>query len=121
MGRFFESRAITLSIVLLVLLIRLAKAQETIVEGKVTDSNSGDPIPFVNVVFKATTIGATTDFDGHFRIKTSTAVDSITVTYIGYKPRHKSVKRGTIQVINIQLEEDIIKLQEVVLFLCRRM
>lgn len=90
-------------------------AQETIVQGKVTDANSGDPIPFVNVVFKGTSIGATTDFDGNFLIKTSQPADSVTASYIGYKLRSKPVKPGTRQTVNFQLVEDVVNLQEVVI------
>ncbi len=89
-------------------------AQETIVKGKVTDANSGDPIPFVNVVFKGTTIGATTDFDGKYMIKTSTPTDSLFASYIGYKPKHKIVVKGITQTIDFQIEEDIQQLAEVV-------
>lgn len=114
MRRFFWPRIVNISILLTFLFIGLAQAQETIVEGKITDSNTGDPIPFANVIFKGTTSGATTNFEGHFRIKTTTHVDSITATYIGYKPRTKVIKKGIKQVVNIQLDEDITKLQEVV-------
>ncbi len=115
MIRFFGFRAVGLPLFLLFLVVHLSKAQETIVEGKVTDSNSGDPIPFVNVVFKGTTIGATTDFDGRYKIKTASLVDSITASYIGYKSRKKVIIRGSKQVVNIQLVEDITKLQEIVI------
>jgi hypothetical protein len=67
----------------------LANAQETIVQGKVTDAASGDPIPFANVVFKGTSIGSTTDFDGNFLIKTQHPTDTIIASYIGYKSRSK--------------------------------
>ena len=118
MKRFFGLRVVCLPPALLVFLLlglASAQAQETIVEGKVTDSNSGDPIPFANVIFKGTTYGATTDFDGHFRIRTLGKVDSIHASYIGYKPRTKSIKRGIKQVVNIQLQEDVTNLQEVVI------
>ena len=88
---------------------------ETIVQGKVTDATSGDPIPFVNVVFKGTSIGATTDFDGNFLIKTNQPADSVTASYIGYKSRTKAIKSGTKQTVNFQLAEDIVNLQEVVI------
>ncbi len=93
------------------------RAQETIVSGKVTDASTGDPIPFVNVVFKGTSIGMTTDFDGKFRIKALALQkgDSITATYIGYKPRSKKIRRGITQVVNIQLQEDVTNLQEIVI------
>lgn len=92
----------------------LANAQETIVQGKVTDATSGDPIPFANVVFKGTSIGSTTDFDGNFLIKTQNPTDSLIASYIGYKSRSKVVKRGVQQTINFQLAEDVTNLQEVI-------
>jgi len=90
-------------------------AQETKVTGKVIDAGSGDPVPFANVVFKGTTIGATTDFDGNFTISTYSPSDSIQASYVGYLSKAKAVKRGVSQVINFQLTEDIISLQEVVI------
>ena len=92
----------------------ICQAQETIVRGKITDANSGDPIPYVNVIFQETTIGATSDFDGNYELKTTSPGDSIVVSYIGYKVKKKAVTKGISQVINVQLEEDITKLQEVV-------
>lgn len=99
----------------LVSISNLLLAQETIVQGKVTDAESGDPIPFANVVFKGTSIGVTTDFDGNFLLKTSHPTDSIVVSYIGYHPRTKQIKKGVKQVINVQLAEEITNLQEVVI------
>lgn len=94
--------------------IFLVNAQETVVQGKVTDATSGDPIPFANVVFKGTSIGATTDFDGNFLIKTHNPTDTLVASYIGYKSRSKVVKRDVQQTINFQLEEAITNLQEVI-------
>lgn len=91
-------------------------AQETIVTGKVTDASSGDPIPFVNVVFGGTTVGGTTDFDGNYSIKTNQPADSVIASYIGYKHRTKVLKPGVRQVVNFQLEEEVINLQEVVVY-----
>ena len=90
-------------------------AQETIIQGKVIDAASGDPIPFANIVFKGTSIGTTSDFDGNYLLKTTKPTDSIFASYIGYKPRHKAIKKGVKQVINFQLEEDVTKLQEIVI------
>lgn len=92
----------------------ISYAQETIVSGKVIDSNSGDPIPFANVVFTNTNIGVTTDFEGNFILKTNTRVDSLSVSYIGYKKRTKQILPGRKQIVNFQLVEDVINLQEVV-------
>jgi hypothetical protein len=102
------------SITLVLLSVSASLAQETIIRGKVTDAGSGDPLPFVNVVFKGTSIGGTTDFDGKFVIRALKPTDSVIASYIGYKARAKKIKKGVDQVINFQLEEELTNLQEVV-------
>lgn len=87
---------------------------QTVVKGKVTDATSGDPLPFANVVFRGTTIGTTTDFEGNFTVKTTAQVDSLVVTNIGYIKRTKAIVMGTTQTVNFQLQEDVTSLQEVV-------
>jgi Family of unknown function (DUF5686)/CarboxypepD_reg-like domain len=105
-----------ISLLVLVAVQGSLMAQETIVQGKVTDAASGDPLPFVNVFFKGTSIGSTTDFDGNYLIKTANATDSLIASYVGYRPRSKAVARGTKQVINFQLTEEMIGLQEVIVY-----
>ena len=113
--RFFRFKEVLRGLFLFWILLPVAGlAQQTIVKGKVTDAASGDPIPFVNIIFENTTIGGTTDFDGNFTIKTSTPGDSLIASYIGYIAKKKYVTKGNEQVINFQLEEDVTKLQEVV-------
>ncbi|MDQ2657984.1 MAG: DUF5686 and carboxypeptidase regulatory-like domain-containing protein, partial [Bacteroidota bacterium] len=87
---------------------------QTVVKGKVTDALSGDPIPFANIIFKGTTHGGTTDFDGNFTVRTTSDADSLVVSYIGYTTRVKKVQRGIAQVINFQLQEEVTALQEIV-------
>ncbi|UII19069.1 DUF5686 and carboxypeptidase-like regulatory domain-containing protein [Fulvivirga ligni] len=90
-----------------------AYSQSIAVTGKVTDANSGDPIPFANVVFKGTDIGTTTDFEGYYKLQTTKKVDSLSVSYIGYISKTKAVM-GPTQRLDFQLEEDVVNLQEVV-------
>jgi hypothetical protein len=101
-------------LILFISLSILSTAQETVVQGKVTDARSGDPIPFVNVYFKGTQIGMTTDFDGNYLISTKTPTDSLVAGFVGFKARIKFVQQGITQTINFQLEEDITTLQTVV-------
>lgn len=109
------SPRIWLLIALLALSISAAYSQ-IVVKGKVTDAASGDPIPFANLIFKGTTIGTTTDFDGNYTLKAGVPVDSLVASYLGYKTRSKKVERGVAsQVINIQLEEQATALQEVII------
>ncbi len=91
-----------------------AIAQTTVVKGRVTDANTGEPIPFVNVFFPKTKVGTVTDFDGNYLITTDRADDSICARYLGYKMRTKFVYKGKSQELNIQLEASGYELKEVV-------
>ncbi len=90
-------------------------AQVTTIKGKITDASSGDPIPFVNVVFKGTSIGTTTDFEGNYELTTANPTDSLIASYIGYRSRSKPVIKNVSQTINFQLLEESTRLREVVI------
>jgi hypothetical protein len=95
------------------LMLSTAALSQVIVKGKITDAGSGDPIPYANVIFKGTTIGTTTDFDGNYSLRPNIPVDSLVVSCLGYKTRTKKVSPGS-QVINFQMEEAATNLQEIV-------
>jgi hypothetical protein len=91
-------------------------AQETIIKGKVTDAETGEALPFVNVFYKGTVSGVSTDFDGYYQIRSAAPNDSLVASYIGYLPKTKHVKKGESQTINFQLSADVVTLGEVVVF-----
>jgi hypothetical protein len=103
-----------ISLILSLLALTHFGYSQTLVKGKITDANSGDPIPFANIIFKGTTIGTTTDFEGNYSVRSNIPVDSITASYLGYKPRTKKVEKVAQQVINFQLDEAVTNLQEIV-------
>jgi hypothetical protein len=105
----------TFLLITICLFSNCALGQETIVRGKITDANSGDPIPYANVIFQGTSIGINSDFDGNYVLKTKTPSDTVVVSYIGYKVKKKFITKGITQVVNFQIEEDITSLQEVVI------
>jgi hypothetical protein len=111
----FSIKFFSLFISSLFLIVGFVQAQETTIQGKVIDAASGDPIPFANIIFKGTSIGTTTDFEGNYLLKTSNPADSILASYIGYKPRTKAIVKSIKQTVNFQLEEDVTSLQEVVI------
>jgi hypothetical protein len=54
--------------------------------GSVTDSLSGEPIPFVNVFIASSTIGGATDAQGRFALpKVKAGIYEIVVSYVGYQ------------------------------------
>lgn len=88
--------------------------QTTKVRGKISDASTGEPLPFVNVSFRNSTIGTITDFNGTFFLETRTPTDSLIVSYIGYQRKALRIQKNTYQDLAIKLEPDNIKLAEVV-------
>ncbi|MDD5570080.1 MAG: DUF5686 family protein [Bacteroidales bacterium] len=90
-------------------------SQQTIINGKITDSKTNEPIAFVDVYFKNTYTGVRTDFEGNYEIKTNNVSDSVTASFLGYISISKPVKKGETQTINFQLEPSSFNLNEVVI------
>jgi hypothetical protein len=81
----------------------------------VTDLLTNEPIPFANVTFKGTTTGASANMDGAYVIETSRPGDSLTASFIGYKPVTLKIAKGKTQVINFSLSVNRMQLNEVVI------
>ena len=111
-----KSRLTVGGVVVFFLITLSLKAQQTIISGKVTDAQTGDPVPFANIVLGGTSIGATTDFAGHYEISTIAQVDSIVASYIGYQTKAKAITFGKSRVINFQLQEEIMSLEDVIFY-----
>lgn len=87
-------------------------AQNTI-GGTVLDKVTGQPIAGVNVNVQGSPTGASTDFDGKFRLSNVKKGDKIVFSYIGYKA--ETVLFSNQQSISVALEEDSSQLKEVVI------
>ena len=81
------------------------------VSGQVTDAESGEPIPGVNIVVRGTTTGTVTDNDGNYSLDAPDGA-VLVFSFIGYQTAEVAV--GSQSVINIQLEVDVESLEEVV-------
>lgn len=89
----------------------LANAQEIEVKGKVTDSESREILPGVNILVKGTTRGTTTDANGEFKLNVSPNATLI-LSFIGYQTLEAPVNNQTI--LNFSLVADAKSLEEVV-------
>ncbi|WP_445736589.1 SusC/RagA family TonB-linked outer membrane protein [Mariniflexile sp.] len=86
-------------------------AQNKTVTGQVVSATDNIPIPGVNVIVLNTTRGTTTDFDGGFKIDVKNG-EVLQFSYIGFVTQTQAIKDQ--KTINISLQEDIAKLDEVV-------
>ncbi len=93
--------------------LSVAQAQ-TKVRGTVTDGETGEPLPFVNIVFKGTTIGTISDVDGNFFIQAHVDSDTLEFSMMGYTPYFYKVNKESFQEINVVLDADNYELGEIV-------
>lgn len=100
---------------LLVLPFEPVVAQVTKVRGKITDATTGEPMPFVNVYFKGTTVGATSDLDGFYSLEARNATDTIVASSVGYAVARKMILKNRYQEINFALLPNTTNLAEVVI------
>jgi hypothetical protein len=92
----------------------ILQAQTYTISGKVFDSESKEPLPFVPVLIKGTTVGSTTDFDGNYSITTDKLGDSLVSTYVSYKKLSRAISRGVNQTVNMPMVLEGVNLLEVV-------
>lgn len=95
-------------------MVWVANAQNTQIKGTVTDSITGETLPFVSLILEGTTIGTTTDDDGKFSLSTPSKVQTLVVSYLGYTEKKIHIVTGKTNNLNILLAPSTINLNEVV-------
>lgn len=101
---------------LLVLPISVAWAQQGTVQGTVTDANTGESIPGVNVRLVETQRGAATNAQGQFSIeRVSPGTYTLQATFVGYQTRQREidVSAGETTTVNLQLQPGAVELEAV--------
>ena len=102
-----------LSLLCLILYAGAAFSQVSI-SGKVTDANSGESLPGVNVLIKGTTNGTLTDIEGNYSINASDG-NVLQFSFVGFITSEVTVSNSAENTIyNVTLSEDITNLEEVV-------
>jgi iron complex outermembrane receptor protein len=87
---------------------------QTAVTGTVTDIDTAEPIPGVNIRIVGKSIGTSTDFDGKFSLNVSEELPfSLEITSVGYENQVLEVTEID-QVLEISLHENHTSLDEVV-------
>lgn len=110
--KFFSAKKMILLLLVLVINSAFAGSQQALVTGKITDLNSGAPLPGVNIIIKGTTKGVSSNFDGTYSIDVSSPKDVLVFSFLGYTAQEISV--GNNKNINIKLAESTQQLDEMV-------
>jgi outer membrane receptor for ferrienterochelin and colicin len=92
--------------------------------GRVTDAQSGEPLPGVNVVIEGTTMGAATDLEGRYMIlNVPPGTYSLSASMIGYAKRTVTSVKVSIDLttkVDFALEQEAIQLGEEVVIVAEQ-
>ena len=96
-----------------------AVIDSTLLQCYVVDWQTGDRIPYANAVYRNLKLGALSDADGHFSIARKVG-EQLTITAVGYKPRHIKITAHTSRELKVTLIADSKQLQGIVVKAKRR-
>ncbi|HEX6983233.1 MAG TPA: SusC/RagA family TonB-linked outer membrane protein [Balneolaceae bacterium] len=88
------------------------QAQQRTITGMVTDAESGNTLPGVNVFVRGTTVGTSTDANGRYELTVPADADTLTFTFIGFEQHHELINNRT--VIDVALQPSVETFGEVV-------
>jgi len=96
---------------LIVLLVAgMGFAHSQTLSGKITDSETGEPLPGAQVFVKGTFVGTTTDVSGSYSLDVDGSV-TVVIAYIGYKTQEVTTSGGS---GDFAMEPDVLRQDEVV-------
>ncbi|RKY66860.1 MAG: hypothetical protein DRP97_07820, partial [Candidatus Latescibacterota bacterium] len=85
--------------------IEKQKDQTFVVSGRVIDSETGDPVPGVNILVRGEDHGTVSDLSGNFTLKVNRETIPLTFVLNGYEETEKTLQSGKKQVILIKRKD----------------
>lgn len=90
------------------------RSTQLVFEGTVSDSLSGEGLPYATVYNHSTNTASITNTEGYFKLGIQSWSDSVVISYIGYVNKTISLIRSK-KSYNIWLKENIYQLSEVII------
>lgn len=85
---------------------------QTTVSGSVTDQETGELLPGVNITVKGMQLGTSTDENGSYNLNVTSLQDTLVFSYVGYVRQEVPIQDRT--TINIALSPDVQQLEDIV-------
>ena len=114
---YSKSRCLkTMIVTLLTIFLYTDVYCQSIIKGKVVDSQNKEPLAFVNILFNGDTqSGTITDIDGRFSYRSPKKIKSLTCSYVGYEQKTFSLDSfDDSEDLLIELSPSTFLLQEIV-------
>lgn len=111
-------RILSISILLICSVVSLALAQTGKITGRVTDADTGEPLPGVNIILEGTQQGAASDADGYYTIvNVSPGTYTVRASFIGYAQtsvQNVNVNIDLTTTVNFELQPEALTGEEVI-------
>lgn len=86
------------------------------IQGKITDSTTGEPLAFANVIFNENpNLQTSSDINGHFSFASRQNITRLKCSYVGYLRVEMEVDAATEKTIHIALAPNVNTLNEVII------
>ena len=90
-------------------------AEETIIVGDIVNETTGEPIPNVNIHFRGTKVGTTSDETGAFALRVDLKSKlQLVFSAVGYQTQRYDIEPGAMAGMQVALRERITVINEVI-------
>lgn len=96
-------------------MISASVVSQTKVSGTIKD-DSGEPVPFANVIFKDSQEGTISDENGRFYLESSKTYPAVVFSFLGYTTKEVPLEKRTTYNMEVVMEEEASALGEVVIY-----
>ena len=104
-----------LTAILMAVIVSTASAVETIIVGEVVNETTGEAIPNVNIHFRGTKIGTSSDASGAYALRVDmTAKAQLVFSAVGYYTQRFEIEPGSMAGLQVSMREKAALLTEVV-------
>ncbi|MCC3151752.1 DUF5686 family protein [Hymenobacter sp. BT770] len=91
-----------------------AAAQRIVISGQVVEASNGEPVPFASIFIPKTSVGATADADGKFKLAVTGTPDSIAASAMGFATQRRKLSSEPVQTVLFRMKTGGVALAEVV-------
>jgi TonB-dependent SusC/RagA subfamily outer membrane receptor len=88
------------------------EVQSETISGIVTDAQTGEPLPGVNIVVEGTTIGTTTNVDGEYELEVPSLEERLIFSFVGYVRLDVDIANRI--EVNAELSSDVQLMEDIV-------
>ena len=96
------------------LLVLPAAAQRILISGQVVEATNGEPVPFASIFVPKTSVGATADENGKFKLTVTGTPDSIAASALGFSTQRRKLSAEPVQSVLFRMKTGGVALAEVV-------